>query len=297
MSIRALIVDDEEPARGELRYLLAAHPEVEVVGEAATSAEALALAGSVRYDVVFLDIELPGMTGLEVARLVLDRSERPRVVFVTAHDRYAVDAFAVEAFDYLVKPVEPERLARVVERLLQARTGEAPAVEKIAVVSAAGAKTLLDYDAVYWIEADGDYSRVHTYDRAYHLVAARAGGSAARCPLLADPPEPSRQSRQGRGRPPGRSRPAPARARRPAADRARRCPPPDARVARAPARLEKAEQLDERGRALDHDVRGLAQFRRAFHGGDGDSYRDVEPIEPAEGVEVGRVVARIQRPP
>src|SRR5206468_1948654 len=109
----------------EPRYLLAAHPEVEVVGEAATSAEALALAGSVRYDVVFLDIELPGMTGLEVARLVLDRSERPRVVFVTAHDRYAVDAFAVEAFDYLVKPVEPERLARVVERLSQARKREA----------------------------------------------------------------------------------------------------------------------------------------------------------------------------
>jgi DNA-binding LytR/AlgR family response regulator len=167
LSIRALIVDDEEPARGELRYLLAAHPEVEVVGEAATASEALALAGSVRYDVVFLDIELPGMTGLEVARLVLDRSERPAVVFVTAHDRYAVDAFAVEAFDYLVKPVEPERLARVVERLAQARKREAPPVEKIAVVRAGGAKTLLDYDAVYWIEADGDYSRVHTYDRVY----------------------------------------------------------------------------------------------------------------------------------
>jgi DNA-binding LytR/AlgR family response regulator len=166
MSIRALIVDDEEPARGELRYLLAAHPEVEVVGEAATSGEALRLAESVRYDVLFLDIELPGMTGLEVARLVLDRRERPAVVFVTAHDRYAVDAFAVEAFDYLVKPVDPERLARVVERLSNAR--EAPkTVEKIAVVSAGGAKTLLDYDAVYWIAAEGDYSRVHTYDRAY----------------------------------------------------------------------------------------------------------------------------------
>src|SRR5437588_288274 len=101
------------------------------------------------------------------AQLVLDRSERPAVVFVTAHDRYAVDAFAVEAFDYLVKPVEPARLARVVERLTQAREREVPAVEKIAVVSAGGAKTLLDYDAVYWIEADGDYSRVHTYDRAY----------------------------------------------------------------------------------------------------------------------------------
>jgi DNA-binding LytR/AlgR family response regulator len=167
MTVRALIVDDEEPARGELRYLLAAHPEVDVVGEAATAGEALALAGKVRYDVVFLDVELPGMTGLEVARLVLDPAEHPEVVFVTAHERYAVDAFAVEAFDYLVKPVEPERLARVVERLAQARKRRTPAVEKIAVVSAGGAQTLLDYDVVHWIEADGDYSRVHTYDRAY----------------------------------------------------------------------------------------------------------------------------------
>lgn len=165
--IRALVVDDEEPARGELRYLLSAHPEVDVVGEAASAGQALALAEKVRYDVVFLDVELPGMTGLEVARLVLERSEHPEVVFVTAHQRYAVDAFAVEAFDYLVKPVEPERLARVVERLSQARKRQRPEVEKIAVVSAGGAQTLLDYDAVYWIEADGDYSRVHTFDRPY----------------------------------------------------------------------------------------------------------------------------------
>jgi DNA-binding LytR/AlgR family response regulator len=165
--IRALVVDDEEPARGELRYLLSAHPEVDVVGEAASAGEALALAEKVRYDVVFLDVELPGMTGLEVARLVLERSEHPEVVFVTAHQRYAVDAFAVEAFDYLVKPVEPERLARVVERLSQARKRQRPEVEKIAVVSAGGTQTLLDYDAVYWIEADGDYSRVHTFDRPY----------------------------------------------------------------------------------------------------------------------------------
>jgi DNA-binding LytR/AlgR family response regulator len=167
VSIRALIVDDEAPARGELRYLLAAHPEVEVVGEAATAGEALALAARVRYDVVFLDIELPGLTGLEAARLILDRRERPAVVFVTAHERYAVDAFAVEAFDYLVKPVDPERLAHVVERLARVGRREARTVEKIPVVSAGGAKTLVDYDAVHWIEADGDYSRVHTYDRAY----------------------------------------------------------------------------------------------------------------------------------
>ena len=181
MSLRALLVDDEAPARGELRYLLGAHPEVEVVGEAATAGEALELAEKVRYDVVFLDIELPGMTGIEVARLVLERRERPAVVFVTAHERYAVDAFAVEAFDYLVKPVEPERLARVVERLAQARRRAAPAVEKIPVVSAGGAKTLLDYDAVHWVEADGDYSRVHTYDRAY-LCTSSLGELAERLP-------------------------------------------------------------------------------------------------------------------
>jgi DNA-binding LytR/AlgR family response regulator len=169
--IRTLIVDDEAPARGELRYLFAAHPEVEIVGEAATASEALALAESVRYDAVFLDVEMPGMTGLEVARLVLDRRERPAVVFVTAHERYAVDAFAVEAFDYLVKPVEPERLARVVERLTQARSREPAPVDKVPVVSAGGAKTLLDYDAIHWVAADGDYSRVHTYDRSYLATA------------------------------------------------------------------------------------------------------------------------------
>jgi DNA-binding LytR/AlgR family response regulator len=167
VTIRALLVDDEAPARGELRYLLGSHPEVEVVGEAATAKEALELAASIRYDVVFLDVQLPGMTGLEAARLVLDRRERPAIVFVTAHERYAADAFAVEAFDYLVKPVEPERLARVVERLAWARRREAPSVEKVAVVSAGGAKTLLDYEAIHWVEADGDYTRVHTYDRSY----------------------------------------------------------------------------------------------------------------------------------
>ena len=165
MTVRALLVDDEAPARGELRYLLAAYPELEVVGEAATAKEALALAGAVKYDVVFLDVEMPGMTGLEVARLVLDRPNRPLIVFVTAHAHYALEAFAVEAFDYLVKPVDPERLARVVGRLARERRPEAP-VEKIPVVSA-GKTVLLDYDAVHYVEADGDYSRVHTFDHSY----------------------------------------------------------------------------------------------------------------------------------
>jgi two-component system response regulator LytT len=164
--IRALLVDDEAPARSELRYLLAAHPEVEVVGEAASATEALKLAGAVAYDVVFLDIEMPGLSGLEAARLAHGRPGRPELVFVTAHEQYAVEAFAVEAFDYLLKPVEPQRLAQVVDRLAQRSRSRKPPVEKLPVVS--GGKTvLLDWKEIRFARADGDYCRVHTFDRAY----------------------------------------------------------------------------------------------------------------------------------
>ena len=164
--IQALIVDDEAPARSELRYLLAAHPEVAIAGEAASSTDALALARGTAFDVVFLDVEMPGLSGVDAAPLVRERRDPPAVVFVTAHDRYAVDAFAVEAFDYLVKPVDPERLARVVERLRERTSENALPVEKIPVVSAGGTE-LLDFDQVHFVQADGDYSRVHTYDRSY----------------------------------------------------------------------------------------------------------------------------------
>jgi two-component system, LytTR family, response regulator len=162
--IRALLVDDEAPARSELRYLLAAHPEVEVVGEAASAPEALKLAAAVPYDVVFLDVEMPGFSGLEAARLVHDRPNRPELVFVTAHEQYAVEAFAVEALDYLLKPVDPARLAQVVKRLSHRETP--PPVEKLPVVSA-GQTVLLDWDEIHFARADGDYSRIHTYDRSY----------------------------------------------------------------------------------------------------------------------------------
>lgn len=186
MTLRALIVDDEAPARSELRWLLAEHSGVEVVGEAATAKEALALAAAVAYDVVFCDIEMPGLSGLEAARLIRGRPGRPALVFVTAYERYAVDAFAVEAFDYLLKPVDSARLARVVERLLETRR-PAPPVERIPVVGAGGRTELVEYDEVVFVRAEGDYSRVHTYDRAYlctfslrELEEALPGGRFAR---------------------------------------------------------------------------------------------------------------------
>ena len=164
--LRALIVDDEAPARSELRYLLAAYPQVEVVGEAASAREALLLANSLGYDVVFCDIEMPGVSGLQAAKLVRDRPGNPELVFVTAHERYALEAFAVEAFDYLLKPVDPSRLARVIERLAEARTQPAGPLEKIPVVTG-GSTALLDYNGIYFARADGDYSRVHTFGRSY----------------------------------------------------------------------------------------------------------------------------------
>ena len=166
MRLRALVVDDEAPARDELRYLLSAHPEVEIVGEAGSALEAIKLAASVRYDVLFLDIQMPQLTGLQVAKLIRERLEAPELVFVTAHQEYAIEAFSVEAFDYLLKPVEPERLARVVERLTERRRAEDPSLGKLPVVSG-GSTTLIDLDLVCFAEADGDYSRVHTFDRSY----------------------------------------------------------------------------------------------------------------------------------
>jgi DNA-binding LytR/AlgR family response regulator len=164
--IRVVIVDDEEPARGELRFLLAGHDDVSVAGEAASAAVGFTLAGDPEVDVVFLDIEMPGVTGLAAAPLMRERADPPAVVFVTAHAEYAVDAFAVEAFDYLVKPVDPDRLARVIERLRERTLENVAPVAKIPVVAGGGSE-LLDYDQIHYVQADGDYSRVHTYDRSY----------------------------------------------------------------------------------------------------------------------------------
>jgi DNA-binding LytR/AlgR family response regulator len=172
MSIRALVVDDEQPARDELRYLLAAHTDVTVVGEADSAEGALEVVRTARPDVVFLDVEMAGASGIAAAPLLRDRTRPPAVVFVTAHERYAVDAFAVEAFDYLLKPVAPDRLERVVDRLRDRSSEAAAPVERIAVVGPGGRELLLDPDEIHYAQADGDYSRVFAYDRSYLCTAS-----------------------------------------------------------------------------------------------------------------------------
>lgn len=112
--IRTLLVDDEEPARERLRRLLKAHAEVNVVDEAADGFEAVEKIQRLRPDLVFLDVQMPGRTGIEVAASI--QPPRPDIVFCTAFDQYAIDAFELHAVDYLLKPVNRNRLARSVER-------------------------------------------------------------------------------------------------------------------------------------------------------------------------------------
>ena len=115
--LRVLIVDDEYPARAELRYRLSREPDVEITGEAATAREAMRLIEALDYDVVFLDIAMPGLSGLELAARLKSRPNAPYVVFTTAYDEYAVKAFEARALDYLLKPFSDDRLREALDRV------------------------------------------------------------------------------------------------------------------------------------------------------------------------------------
>lgn len=121
--LKVLIVDDEAPARRELRAQLATLGGVQVVGEAADAAEAQQLIDAIDYDAVFLDIQMPGLSGLDMARRLQGRERKPKVIFTTAYSQYALDAFDAGAADYLLKPFDEERLARALARLQAAAAG------------------------------------------------------------------------------------------------------------------------------------------------------------------------------
>jgi two-component system response regulator LytT len=116
LTLRAVVVDDEQLAREELCYQLEQVGDVDVVGQAADGLEALETVGRLSPDVVFLDVQMPGLGGFEVARRLLQQAPPPAVVFVTAYDRHAIEAFDINALDYLLKPVEATRLDQTVQR-------------------------------------------------------------------------------------------------------------------------------------------------------------------------------------
>ncbi len=132
MKISALIVDDEQPARDELAYLLKDFPDLEVVGQGKNGVEAVNLIRELNPHVVFLDVQMPGLDGLGVIRKLLDRKARlPHVVFATAYDHYAVQAFEVNAIDYLLKPIARGRLEKAIGKIRREIEGAGPTAQKL----------------------------------------------------------------------------------------------------------------------------------------------------------------------
>jgi two-component system LytT family response regulator len=152
--MKALIIDDERLARLELRRLLAEHPEIEIVGEAATGEEALALIPRLAPDLLFLDIQMPGMTGFDLLEHVEDL---PQVIFTTAYDEYAIKAFEVNALDYLLKPIPPARLAGALAKV-RPRSGK-PRLEQVFVREGERCWIVRMAD-IFLLESEGNYTRV-----------------------------------------------------------------------------------------------------------------------------------------
>ena len=181
-ALRALVVDDEAPALEELSWLLRQDERIAEVVTASSGADALRSLDSGDIDVVFSDISMPGLDGMELARVIARFVERPQVVFVTAHDQHAVDAFAVDATDYVMKPVRVERLSEAIRRVVVAQNekglgmssqpGEpaSPVVEDETIpVELGGVTRFITRSQIRYAQAHGDYARLHT-DTGSHLV-------------------------------------------------------------------------------------------------------------------------------
>ncbi|HZU18242.1 MAG TPA: LytTR family DNA-binding domain-containing protein [Candidatus Dormibacteraeota bacterium] len=170
-----LVVDDEAPARDELAFLLRQQPAIGSIAQAADAELCLQLLSRERFDAVFLDIRMPRLDGLTLGRLIAHLAHPPQVVFVTAYEEHAVEAFGIEAVDYLLKPVRPERLGMTISRLLRARAGGSspapgPAVgDRLAVRASGGQFLLVPIPEIRVAVAQGEGSTVLTPRARYHV--------------------------------------------------------------------------------------------------------------------------------
>jgi len=163
----ALIADDEPAARRGVRQLLAAFPEFSVAAECRNGAEVLATLDTLRPDVVFLDIQMPGIDGFEVIRR-RTAEQMPAVVFLTAYDQFAIKAFEAEALDYLVKPVTETRFAATMKRLTRRlRSSKTSPREETIVVNTSRGASVLHASEIDWIEAAGNYVQLWIGKRSY----------------------------------------------------------------------------------------------------------------------------------
>ncbi|MGW6197104.1 LytR/AlgR family response regulator transcription factor [Kribbella sp. NPDC055110] len=172
--LRALVADDEEPALEELVYLLEQDPRIGEIRRASNGPDALKILQASDLDVVFCDIKMPGLDGIDLAKVLSKFASRPQIVFVTAYDEHAVAAFELEATDYVMKPVRPERLSQAIQRVLT--QGAPPALpspeetdDEVIAVELAGVTRFVQRSTVRYVEAQGDYARLHTGQNS-HLV-------------------------------------------------------------------------------------------------------------------------------
>lgn len=180
--LRTLIVDDEAAARTRLSLLCADIPRIGLVGAAADGREALEVLDRTAVDLVFLDIEMAGLDGMGLAQLLAERPASPAIVFVTAYERFAVAAFGVDAAGYLLKPVDPELLARTVARLPSTRP-PTPTGDWLEHLWAPYRSELrrIPVEDIDWIAGEDDYVRLHTGSQS-HLLSARLGDLELRLP-------------------------------------------------------------------------------------------------------------------
>lgn len=171
--LRALIVDDEAPALSELAWLLGQDPRIGRVRTAESAAAALKAMESEPVDVLFCDISMPGLDGLDLARVLARFSHRPHLIFVTAYDQHAIEAFDLQAVDYVLKPVRADRLAEAVRRVVEsgrpAEPRPAPDADETIAVELAGVTRFVQRSQVLFVEAQGDYARLHTATGS-HLI-------------------------------------------------------------------------------------------------------------------------------
>ena len=166
---RVLIADDEPAARRGVRQLLAAFPSFRIVGECRDGDETLASLDTLAPDVVFLDIQMPGLDGFEVIRRRTPE-RMPAVVFLTAYDQFAIRAFEAAAFDYLLKPVSAERFGATIARLSRRLRADTPSKgDAVIVVTSSRGAVVVPLREIDWIEAEDKYVRVWTGARSYLL--------------------------------------------------------------------------------------------------------------------------------
>ncbi len=187
MELNALIVDDEYPAREEIRYHLKKYSKIHVVGEAATISEALALISALKYDLVFLDINFPIRDGIDLGMEIQNMDNCPYIIYVTAYEKYAVKAFDVDAVDYILKPIDEKKFDRAIKRVVKAYNNETDRANnsdnKIAEENIQNTKQnlnsnsitrisaevngkihLIDLDEVYYAFVDKNYVFIKKYD-------------------------------------------------------------------------------------------------------------------------------------